>query len=278
MVQVGDSAYPLAASSYPSSVQGWGFYIGGDTPHVWSDAEIAALPYRYRLPIYTRSDPSGSAQAQSDANAAVAWARAHSQPAGTLIQLDFETAVDAAYVDAFDAVVTAAGFKTLLYGSQSTVLANPRPSGGYNVANWDGVDDDPSWTAKQYQDTGGYDLNDFAADAPLWDIQAAAPAAPTPEVSEMATIVRVSGNASVYLLDGGVISGVDDPATLNGELNLPSITVDAGAIAQMLVDFAPTAPLLAQLLAALKGAPANPLTGTLAVSGQLNIAAPAATA
>jgi hypothetical protein len=217
LVQIGDSAYPLAAGGYPSSVVGWGFYIGGDTPHVWSDAEIAALPYRYRLPIYTRSDPSGSAQAQSDANAAVAWARAHSQPAGTLIQLDFETAVEAAYVDAFDAVVTAAGFKTLLYGSQSAVLQNPQPSGGYNVANWDGVDDDPSWTAKQYENTASYDLNDFSPTAPLWDTQAAV-AAP-PEEDEMITLyvdadpANPSVNQGIWLLSGSLYVQVDAPAT-----------------------------------------------------------------
>lgn len=211
MVQIGDSAYPLAAGTYPSSVVGWGFYIGGDTPHVWSDAEVAALPYPYRLPIYTRSDPSGTAQAQSDADAAVSWARAHGQPTGTLIQLDFESAVDAAYVGAFDAVITAAGYKTVLYGSQSSVLQNPQPSGGYNVADWDGVDDDPSWTAKQYEDTGDYDLNDFSPSAPLWNTQAPAVA---PQGDDDMIIIYVEGTTSVYGLSGSLLWGIADPTSL----------------------------------------------------------------
>jgi hypothetical protein len=215
MVQIADSAYPLAAGSYPSSVVGWGFYIGGDTPHVWSDAEVAALPYRYRLPIFTRSDPDGAAQAQSDAGAAVAWAKAHGQPAGTLIQLDFETAVNAVYVTAFDAIIVAGGYKTVLYGSQSTVQQNPTPSGGFNIANWDGVDDDPGWTAKQYEDTGDYDLNDFSPSAPLWDMQAkAAPAVATTVQEDDMLIIYVEGTTSVFLLSGGVLHGIQDPTSL----------------------------------------------------------------
>ena len=211
MVQIADSAYPLTAGSYPSSVQGWGFYIGGDTPHVWSDAEVAALPYRYRLPIYTRDDP-GSASAAADAGAAVAWSRAHGQPAGTLIQLDFETAVDAAYVNAFDAVILAAGYKTVLYGSQAYVLQNPQPSGGYNVADWDGVDDDPSWTAKQYADTGAYDLNDFSPAAPLWDTQAIATSSEGDD-DEM-IVIYVEGTDTVYGLSGSMLWGISDPTSL----------------------------------------------------------------
>lgn len=258
MVQIGDSAYPLAAGGYPSSVVGWGFYIGGDTPHVWSDAEVAALPYRYRLPIYTRSDPSGTAQAQSDAGAAVAWARAHGQPAGTLIQLDFESAVDASYVEAFDAVVTAAGFRTLLYGSQSTVLQNPRPSGGYNVADWDGVDDDPSWTAKQYEDTGSYDLNDFSPTAPLWDTQAAV-AAP-PEEDEMITLsvqpdpANPSVNQGIWLLSGSLYVHVDVPATEQALLN--------AGIKQVSIDFAMHQALLAASPSTAAGTTAGVSAGT----------------
>jgi hypothetical protein len=225
VVQIGDSAYPLAAGSYPGSVQGWGFYIGGDTPHVWSDTEVAALPYRYRLPIFTRSDPDSAAQAQSDAAAAVAWAKAHHQPAGTLIQLDFETAVNAVYVTAFDAIIVAGGYKTVLYGSQSTVQQNPTPSGGFNIANWDGVDDDPNWTAKQYEDTGGYDLNDFSPAAPLWDTQAAAQAPADPQEVEMITFsvgtdpANPSVNQGIWLLSGGLYVQVDDTTTQQALLN-----------------------------------------------------------
>jgi hypothetical protein len=71
---IADSAYPQA--SYPASwngqpIVGWGFYIGGNTPHRWSAAEVAVLKahYRYLLPIYTCSNP-GSRNAAADAAAA----------------------------------------------------------------------------------------------------------------------------------------------------------------------------------------------------------------
>ena len=38
-----DSAFPL--TSYPKA-DGIAFYIGGNTPHVWTAKEVAATPYR----------------------------------------------------------------------------------------------------------------------------------------------------------------------------------------------------------------------------------------
>lgn len=187
MIELGDSSSPPA--SYPA-VDGWGFYIGGNTPHVWADREVAAIPCRYRLPIFTRSNPGGSAQATTDAQAAVAWATAHGQPKGTLIGLDLEAAVDAVYVTVFDAVVVASGYRTVAYGQLSTIQRNPTPSGGFWVGDWDGVDTDPSWMGKQWANRPGWDLSAFASDAPLWDTRPASqtlPAAPALEEDEMST-------------------------------------------------------------------------------------------
>jgi hypothetical protein len=234
MVQIGDSAYPLAAGSYPGSVQGWGFYIGGDTPHVWSDAEVAALPYRYRLPIYTCSDPAGRS-GSADAAGPVAWLRAHHAPAGSAVGLDFEAAVDGAYVQSFDAAIKAAGYATVLYGQQSTVLSNPAPSGGYWVGDWDGVDDDPGWTGKQYEDTGAYDLSDFSPAAPLWDTQAATAATPKedqmdPLFSVQADPANPSINQGIWWTGAGTYTHVPDTTDV-------ATLIAAGAV-QLNVSFA----------------------------------------
>lgn len=166
VIEFGDSSTPPA--SYPP-VDGWAWYIGGNTPHVWTDAEVAAIPCRYGLPIFTRSNPTGAAQALADARAALWWAANHGQPRGTLIGLDLEDAVNPAYLDAFDAALVAGGYRTVAYGQLSTITGNPRPSGGFWVGEWDGVDADPSWTGKQYESLPAFDRSAFAAAAPLWD-------------------------------------------------------------------------------------------------------------
>lgn len=132
MRQMYDAAFP------PGSPPGWeavAGYIGGNTPHVWTDAEWKSQPARWRLPIFTRShggDPS------ADAHAATSWMTAHHVPKGACVALDFETRVDAGYLRSFDSIVVRAGWKVLLYGSRSFVLKNPKPSGGYWVADWTG--------------------------------------------------------------------------------------------------------------------------------------------
>jgi len=168
---MGDSAWP--PGTYPA-VDAWGFYVHGDTPHTWTDQEIADIPCRYLLPIVTRNIGGDPAQ---DAAALIAWCRAHHQPPGTLTALDFEDRVDPAYLRAYDAAVTAAGWLVAVYGQQSTVLGNPRPSGGYWVANWDrdasAARVPAGWAARQYAgDTQlghPWDLSTVPDSTPLWD-------------------------------------------------------------------------------------------------------------
>jgi hypothetical protein len=74
--------------------------------------------------------------------------------------LDYETAVDDAYLTGFDTEVVRGGFKTILYGSESTVLSNHRPSGGYWVAVWNDSPTLPGgWAAHQYANKGAFDLS-----------------------------------------------------------------------------------------------------------------------
>jgi hypothetical protein len=182
LIIVGDSAYPL--TTYPTSwdgvaVGGYGFYIGGNTPHTWSEAEIATLKrrYRYLLPIYTCSNP-GSRDVASDAADAIACLRELGVPAGVALQLDYETAVGSAYEQAFDTALRGAGYKLLLYGSAATVTKNARPSDGYNEAAWTGHAYAPSDTADQFVDTGTFDLNEFGSATSLWDTRPATTTTP----------------------------------------------------------------------------------------------------
>ena len=213
-----DCAYPL--TNYPTSwkgttILGGSFYIGGNTPHVWTLDEVAELKkhYRFLLPIFTRSDPQ-NANASADFNKALEQLRYYGVPSGRgyLMQLDYEAAVDSSYELAFDAMLLKNGYRLELYGQSSTVTANKIPSGGYDIARWTNQDYAPTSTADQFADVGEYDLNDFRNDAPLWDTQYVAPKPPVPPVAppipqedpmslKDATIVRLSDSKDVYLLD-----------------------------------------------------------------------------
>jgi hypothetical protein len=165
-----DAAFPPASPPDVDAVAG---YIGGDTPHVWTDAEWARQKARYRLPIFVRAHDGDPV---ADANAAVAWLRAHNVPKGSTLALDFETRVDAAYLRAFDRVITAADYRTMVYGSLSTVLKNPKPSGGYWAAQWTDVPHlYPGSAATQYASDvmlgKPWDLSLVADSTPLWDTQ-----------------------------------------------------------------------------------------------------------
>src|SRR6266496_3504196 len=168
-----DSAFPPASPPQVDAVAG---YVGGGTPHIWSDAEWAASMQksgaRYKLPIFVRVPPTPR-DPRAEARFCLDWAARHQQPKGTLIALDYETAVDATYLGAFDDVIVAGGYKCIVYGTRRTVLQNPRPSGGYWTATWNNIPHlDAGATITQY---GGdttlgvpYDLNVVADSAPLW--------------------------------------------------------------------------------------------------------------
>ena len=174
MRRMWDAAFPPASPPPWEAVAG---YIGGNTPHVWTDAEWARQRQRWRVPIFTRS--TGGVPA-ADARHTIDWLTRHRVPKGVVVALDYETRVDAGYLRAFDAAVRRAGWRTMLYGSLSTVLHNPRPSGGYWVAHWTNVPHlYPGSAATQY---GGdvtlgkpWDASLVADSTPLWDTQPLSP-------------------------------------------------------------------------------------------------------
>jgi hypothetical protein len=167
-----DAAYPAKVLAY--GVPNWAacaFYIGGNTPHIATDVEWAKFSQRYRLPIFTRSTGGDPV---ADAKFSVAWLQKHNVPKGVTLALDFENRVDGTYLKTFDAVVKAAGYLTMVYGQLSTILDNPKPSGGYWIAHWTGVAHmEPGAAATQWSGSGpfggAYDPNLVADSTPLWD-------------------------------------------------------------------------------------------------------------
>lgn len=200
-----DAAYPPAHPPAWPAVAG---YIGGNTPHVWTADEWAHQPARYRLPIWVQSHP-GSADVARDAAAAVTMLHKLGAPKGCTVALDFETAVNASYVKAFDKVLHAAGYPVILYGSISTVTHNPRPSGGYWAAHYTGTPHQESGAlATQYANGTAYDSNVIDATVPLWDTHPAPP--PPPAATHPAPAIHVTPAATaaqalcreVWMTDG----------------------------------------------------------------------------
>jgi hypothetical protein len=163
-----DAAFP------PTSPPKWevvAFYIGGNTPHVWTETEIARQAARYRLPIFVRSHDGDPL---ADAHSSIVWLVSHEVPRGVTLALDYETRVDAIYLAAFDRAVLDAGWRVMVYGSRDFVLRNPKPSGGYWVADYTGSPHlYPGSAATQWSGSepfgGAYDPNLVADSTPLWD-------------------------------------------------------------------------------------------------------------
>jgi hypothetical protein len=183
-----DAAYPPA---HPPAWEAVAGYLGGDTPHAWRADEWATQPARYRLPIWTRSNPGTAAQGGAEGVTAAALARGLGMPrTGCAIALDYETAIDDSYLTAFDTAVRAAGYRTVLYGSLSTVMANRTPSAGLWVAHYTGVPHlEPGSVATQYASASmlgtDYDASLVADSLVLWDTAPAPVIPPTPQEDTM---------------------------------------------------------------------------------------------
>lgn len=133
-LEMADQSAPTVPGP-PTPVQA--FYIGGDTPHVWTDAEIAAIKARFGLPIWVNTNPAADAGAH--AADIVKWLHAHHYPRGVAVALDTESGIMPEYVGHVDQVVTAAGYELIEYESKGPVSHNPKTSGGRWVADWTGI-------------------------------------------------------------------------------------------------------------------------------------------
>jgi hypothetical protein len=163
-----DAAWPPAK---PPTTDGVCIYIGGDTPHVWTAAEIAAQTARYRLPIWVRSNPE-QVSPLADATACLAALRWMGVPKGRLVALDSETDVDPSWVNTFVRTVNDGGYPVIDYGSQSTVFGNKNPDGYYWGADWTNTPHLHSGDQMtQYADFGPFDESLAQPSMPFWDIR-----------------------------------------------------------------------------------------------------------
>lgn len=156
----------------PTGFDGVAFYIGGDTPNMWSKADVDSTSERFRLPIFVRSDPA-NANALQDARAARAQLAVLGAPSGILVALDSETSVDPNYVANFYYDMRNANFPVIDYGSISSVFGNNIPDGYYWGAHWTNrphIEDHTVMT--QWEALGAYDESLAVSTLPFWDTHA----------------------------------------------------------------------------------------------------------
>jgi len=133
-VKMFDASVPPASA--PAGYRAVAGYIGGDTPHVWTEAEWRRFEQLHKLPIWVRSNPT-QVDAEADAFGALQRLYQLRVPRGITVAIDLETAVDSGYVRRFHSVMRWAGFYAWVYGSASTVFGNPSAD-GYWVADYAG--------------------------------------------------------------------------------------------------------------------------------------------
>jgi len=163
----------IDAATMPATLppaDGFAFYIGGDTPHIWTPAEVGILKQHYRLllPLFVRSNPPGPG-AHADVTAAQAQLKAIGAPPGILVGWDSETAVDASYIAGVYGLLTAGGDKLIDYGSQNFVTANRNPDGWYWGAQWTGRAHLAAGDQMTQWESGAYDVSLAQATLPFWD-------------------------------------------------------------------------------------------------------------
>lgn len=140
---------PLTA---PKGTKIVGLYMGGDTPHVWTQDEVKRFGKYRKLPIYVRSNPTGR-NPVDDAMTVLQWLYHFRVPRGQVVALDLEGAVNKPYVSGFGNVLRFFGYKVWPYGEISTIFGNP-PEDGYWVAHYDNkrrMVHHPNVRAKQYK-------------------------------------------------------------------------------------------------------------------------------
>lgn len=157
------------------AADGFAFYIGGDTVHIWTAAEVAVLKARYRwlLPVFVRSNPPGPG-ALADVAAAEAQLKEIGAPPGILVAWDSETSVDASYIAQVYGLLAAAGDKLIDYGSVNYVTGNRNPDGWYWGAQWTGAAHIAGGNQMTQFRDGAYDTSLAQATLPFWDTRPAA--------------------------------------------------------------------------------------------------------
>lgn len=126
-----DGAFPGGMNGYRRAVAG--YYGGPEAYHVWAPGDWDAFRGVRKLPIWVAGNDG-----VGEAHSAIEELWALGVPKGVYTAVDFETRVDATYLNAFGRRLNAAGYKVWVYGSASTVFSNPQLQ-GYWVADYAGI-------------------------------------------------------------------------------------------------------------------------------------------
>ena len=225
-----DASTPPAV---PPVTDGVLIYAGGDTPHVWTVAEIARQTARYRLPTWVRSNPQ-QANPATDAADFIIWLDQHGAPHGTATLLDLETAIDPAFVNTFGSILNGSGYWVLGYGSSSTLDHNPVLNGYFVALPEIAAVIPPGYVAVQWKFAGSYDLDLILDSIPLWDTQPPSPPIPPPvpviqgdyvtyntEVEIVHGVGWVNSPEFVGKLTGALVEGTNPAVVGSYDLNVP---------------------------------------------------------
>lgn len=197
-----DSAEPLA---HPPGGDLVAFYGGGDTPHIWTLAEIEAQPVRYRLPIWVRSNPMAiGVSVTVDVENFLIYLVKVGCPKGVATSLDLETAVAPNYVNIFGSLMRAEGYLVLPYGSSGNLFKNPVLDGYW--VDLPGAKAIPSnCIGVQYSQggSGAWDNDWFLDSIPFWDSQPPIPIGQTTEKDQMSIALGPDGTQYIERVQPG---------------------------------------------------------------------------
>lgn len=167
------------SSEPPANPPAWAFnmfYIGGDTPHVWSLREVMEQPTRYKGPIFVHTGQDTEEAGKMDSGLILSALTSYGVPKGVTVWIDTETNLYHAYLETINRIVTAEGWTVGNYGSLRFVILNPPTSGGRWSADWRDIQQlDPGHDIRmtQFADAAilgtDYDGDVTDSSAALWD-------------------------------------------------------------------------------------------------------------
>lgn len=160
-----DASYP---PHDPPAYAVTAFYIGGDTPHPWTDAEIARIKSEFGLPIWVNTFPD--ADPVIAGQAIVSWLLDHGWRKRTAVAVDTEDVLMNPFLTGLNNWLEAAGWLLLHYQSKGEVADSTPTTGGRWVADWTGQPHRrPGDTATQYlpASMSGLDYDQSLIDATL---------------------------------------------------------------------------------------------------------------
>lgn len=161
LVKMADASKPHVLPKDTHIVAG---YIGGDTPHVWTDKEWERFHGIKKLPIFVRSNVVGSVGGKQDGFTALEALYALKVPQGSAVVYDRETNTDRDATIAFGQILSWAHYYVFPYGSKGNLFDHPSLN-GYWVADPTGhphMYDHPRVVATQFQfdATNGFDFSE----------------------------------------------------------------------------------------------------------------------